>query len=250
MCWNIHVSLGSAVFAWCTCVYLLARKKSPRDFWYASYLFTFTFTQVIDIALWSMHENGEYGLEACKNFQLQFGKVPESQTTNFYLSKFVVPLVVFSQHAVQCLYPSNRVSDAGRTKLIFFHLIPVAVMSFAFACTRVVRANFPVAHDTLFWGGDFEDWPFWMVQIGACAHSGLVAFVFTLVMPRKVCLVHNSVLACVVGTLLVTEGRMDLGSKWCTYCIIYSFVYIKDCFLTDEDSKATEAANGRTTKSD
>ena len=68
-------------------------------------------------------------------------------------------------------------------------------------------------------------------------HSGIVALVMHILQPWKVAKVHNFVLACVVGTLLVTEGRMDLGSKWCTYCLVYSYVYVNDCFLSEEDCR-------------
>ena len=39
---------------------------------------------------------------------------------------------------------------------------------------------------------------------------------------------HLIPLACVVSFLWITEGRMDFGSKWCTYCLIYSFVYVAE----------------------
>ena len=82
------------------------------------------------------------------------------------------------------------------------------------------------------------------VSTGACLHSGLVAFVMYLLLPRKVSNVHNLVLFFVVLTLLVTEGRMDLGSKWCSYCLIYSFVYLNDCFLSEKDAKDIEKEMG------
>ena len=236
MCWNITVSALSACVGWATIAYLLWRKKSQRDYWYARYLLTFTFTQLVDIVLWSLNDTDQ-GLQACTSYQLQFGAAPEDgQASNFYVSKFLVPLVVFSQHALQCTYPSDKYKDQ-RVQMILLHLIPVGVMSFAFACSRVTRANFPVAHDTLFWGGDFTEWPYWLIQCGACMHSGIVALVMHILQPWKVAKVHNFVLACVVGTLLVTEGRMDLGSKWCTYCLVYSYVYVNDCFLSEEDCR-------------
>ena len=51
MCWTIEVSLGSACVGWLTCAYLWQRHRSPRDRWYAKYLLTYTFTQLVDIAL-------------------------------------------------------------------------------------------------------------------------------------------------------------------------------------------------------
>jgi hypothetical protein len=244
----------SCAFAWSTCLYLRHR-NGPRDAWYAKYLFTFTLTQLVDIALWVMHENHiDGGLKACVDFQTQFGSAPEgAQLPNFLISKFIIPMIVLSQHWVQCQYPSDMMPE--RTNLKRLHLIPVTVMSFAFACTRLTQSNFPVAKDTLFWGGNFEMFPFgasaedgarsifWVVQIGAMLHSGLVAYVFTLVMPSRVCKAHLGVLACVVGTLLVTEGRMDFGSKWCSYCLIFSFVYLADpLWMSDSGSVQKKSA--------
>ena len=59
-------------------------------------------------------------------------------------------------------------------------------------------------------------------------HSGIVAAVFALLMPLRVGLVHIAVLAGVMGTLYVSENTLALGSKWCSYCLIYSVVYILD----------------------
>ena len=101
MCWNITVSFASAATAWIVCIYLLYRKHSPRDAWYARYLFTFTLTQLTDIILWTLNESGDEGLKACVPYQLQFGSVPSEQKVNFYVSKFIIPLVIFSQHAMQ-----------------------------------------------------------------------------------------------------------------------------------------------------
>ena len=241
MCWNITISLVSASIAWMVCIYLLYRKYSPRDAWYARYLFTFTLTQLTDIVLWSLNDSSEHnGLKACIPYQMQFGSAPPSdQQVNFYVSKYIIPLIVFSQHAMQCTFPSKYYKNK-RKEMILLHLIPVAIMSFCFACTRITKSYFPVPHATLFWGGDFTMWPYWLIQFGACMHSGLVAFVMYLLLPKKVSNVHNFVLLCVVLTLLITEGRMDLGSKWCSYCLIYSFVYLNDCFLTAKDLKNIE----------
>merc|ERR1711990_1032157 len=108
MCWSIQVSAASCIFGWAACLYLKFRQRSERDDYYARYLLTFTFTQVVDIVLWMQHDSaGPSGLQACKDFQLQFGKFPptsDPQFVNFLLSKFLLPAVVFSQHMMQCTY--------------------------------------------------------------------------------------------------------------------------------------------------
>ena len=153
---NIEVSAASAIFGWATCIFLLWRQRSARDTYYARYLLTFTFTQLVYIALWWLHEHRiDGGLQACVPFQTQFGWAPTDgasaeQLPNFILTKYVLPVVVFSQHATQCMYPSDRMNGPGeRTKLILLHLIPVMGMSFAFACTYLVPRLVSVKPRTL-----------------------------------------------------------------------------------------------------
>jgi hypothetical protein len=230
MCWNLQVSMASACFGWATCLYLWKRQRSDRDSWYALYLLTFTFTQIVDAFLWKMNDTTE--LQACKAYQLQFFNAPtnDQEYTNFLVSKYIIPLIVFSQHAVQLTYPSKEYkSNPEKQKIIIIgHAIPCIIMSFCFACTMLTESKFPYEDKTLFWGGDFSDYPFSLIQFGATLHSGLVAFGFYYFcnMRGKVLYAHLIPLGCVVSFLWITEQRMDFGSKWCTYCLIYSFVYI------------------------
>ena len=39
---------------------------------------------------------------------------------------------------------------------------------------------------------------------------------------------HIATLAAVMSFLYFTEGTLALGSKWCTYCLIYSAVYASE----------------------
>lgn len=219
MCWNEDVSLMAATLGWLTCTYLFCR-GGRLDRWFGTYLLTFTLTQVVDIVLWGL---GEDGLGPCDGHALVSGGPVR---TNYLTSKVGIPLVVFTQHTAQCLFPSRYWMP--RSSLILLHLIPCGFMAAAFACTTRKTALFPEPHTTLSWGGDFSTWPFLLVQFGALCHSGIVAVVFFLLMrdEPRVLAVHVGTLALVVTTLALTEGRLDLGSKWCTYCLIFSAVYV------------------------
>ena len=204
-----------------------------RDAFYARYLVTFTFTQLVDCFLWWQHEHAAPGgLQACVPYQQQFGAAPEGvQYPNFVVTKFVLPCVVFSQHAMQLTFPSARWNGPGeRLRLIAWHLVPVLGMSFAFACSTIWAGQWPVAGASLLWGGDFSAWPFSLIQAAALLHSGLVAFDFWLLMrdDTRMLIAHLLPLYCVIATLAYTEGTIMLGSKWCTYCLIYCFVYLLD----------------------
>lgn len=238
MCWNLQVSLLSACVGWITCIYLYRRQRSERDTYYARYLLTFTFTQVVDGFLWFMNDKatlmGEQGLQACKSYQLQFSTAPsnDSEYMNFVVSKYFIPMIIFSQHATQLMYPSAKYKQNpdAQKRIIYYHAIPCLIMSFCFGCTMLTDAHFPYGDKTLFWGGDFSDYPFTLIQVGATLHSGLVAAGFYLFcnMRGPVLWAHLLPLAGVVSFLWITEGRMDFGSKWCSYCLIYSFVYVAE----------------------
>eukprot|EP00300_Choanocystis_sp_HF-7_P020467 c2059_g1_i1.p1 GENE.c2059_g1_i1~~c2059_g1_i1.p1 ORF type:complete len:256 (+),score=33.01 c2059_g1_i1:38-769(+) len=223
MCWSVEISVGSALVGWATCAFLYLRNRSPRDRWYARYLLTFTFTQLIDIALWTQHQRIPGGLQACDGFKEQFSLAPTNdQYVQFIVSKFVVPLVVFSQYAVQLSYPSKVLAN-HRTKLILLHALPLVGMAYQFACSDLIRAKFPASHETLRWGGHTAE--MWQILF----MSGVVAFDFWLLIPEHiVAFVHIFVLGCVMTTIYLTEQTLALGSKWCTYCLIYSFVYIAE----------------------
>ena len=253
MCWNIQISILSAVVGWATCLYLYYRQRSERDTFYARYLLTFTFTQLVDAFLWSLNDKklalGESeGLVACRPYQLQFSSSPTDKDTyqNYMVSKYLLPLIVFSQHATQLMYPSAEYKKNPKAmhNIILAHSFPCLVMSYCFACTMLTDANFPYGDKTLFWGGDFSEFPFALIQLGATLHSGLVAFGFYYFCQMKgpVLYAHVIPLGCVVTFLWITEGRMDFGSKWCSYCLIYSLVYVCEPWWYPEGAEATTMA--------
>ena len=149
MCWNFEISIFSAIYGWLICIILYLRNR-PRDIFYSRYLFTFTFTQIIDGLLWY---NNDYNtkLEGCSNYQFQIMDYPKNnQFNNYIISKYLLPIAIFCQHSIQCTYPSNLLSKKGeRKKLIAFHLIPVLCICFSFACSILYRSEFPMKHETL-----------------------------------------------------------------------------------------------------
>ena len=111
---------------------------------------------------------------------------------------------------------------------MLIHLIPVTIMSFCFSCTTLYPSYFPVYGKTLLWGGNLSSFPFYVNQIFALLHSGMVSFVFWILMKDdwKMLLAHIIPLYSVVLFLFITEGNIVLGSKWCWYCLVYSLVYL------------------------
>lgn len=99
MCWNRSFSLFSAVVGWITCAILYRRNHSPRDKWYAAYLFTYTWIQLVDIVLWTLHVS-HAPLTGCPALKESWSdNVDPFQRPQFLLSKYIVPLV--SQFYVQ-----------------------------------------------------------------------------------------------------------------------------------------------------
>lgn len=56
-------------------------------------------------------------------------------------------------------------------------------------------------------------------------------------MPKRVAIAHLLTLLAVVLTLALTERTIILGSKWCTYCLIYSVVYLTDPWWNQSSDK-------------
>lgn len=81
---------------------------------------TFTLTQIADAYLWTLNnKQGEGGLQACTSYQMQFGSAPggEIDYPNFVVSKYVIPLIVFSQHVRCCCHKYyERCSPVGVRK--------------------------------------------------------------------------------------------------------------------------------------
>jgi hypothetical protein len=222
MCWNTQFSILSAVVGWATCLVLYRRNHSPRDRWYAAYLLTYTFTQIIDIALWTLHQS-HAPLTGCEASKMSWSSnsIESAQLPQFLISKYGVPLVTFSQFLVQLHYPSE-LHKHRRNLLVALHGLPCVGMAFQFACSDVIWSRFPAPHETIRWGGHTaETWQVLLVV-------GVFLVDFFAMMERSVATAHSLTLLSVVGTLWVTEGTLALGSKWCTYCLIFSAVYLTD----------------------
>eukprot|EP01065_Artemidia_motanka_P025648 TRINITY_DN30626_c0_g1_i1.p1 TRINITY_DN30626_c0_g1~~TRINITY_DN30626_c0_g1_i1.p1 ORF type:complete len:310 (+),score=92.62 TRINITY_DN30626_c0_g1_i1:76-930(+) len=252
MCWNVEVSALSALVGWAACFYLYNR-GGPRDGYYARYLLTYTFTQLFDIILWSMHEDQPYaalqglkipgGLTACSEMQYSFKQIDQDhpQYANFMVTKYVLPCIVFSQYCMQCTYPSSHYNKKSwhRPLLIASQIIPAVTMSFFFACSHLVQSFWPEEKMTLHWGGDWGwswdslargegEFEYWATQGWSFMSAVHCSVIFYMIMEQRVFLMHVAVLSCVVGFQAITESTIGLGSKWCTYCLVYSLVYSLD----------------------
>ena len=162
----------------------------------AAYLFTFTLTQVVDVFLWL--DEGKVGLATCSD-------------TNLVISKYIIPMVVFSQHFVQCCFPSEKLQEY-RFPLAMAHLLPILGMMYQFQCSTLVPTSQGLS---ICWGGHIAE----TYQI--LIHTGIVAVVFAALMPSMVAVMHIVTLGCVMTLLITTENTLALGSKWCSYCLVY-----------------------------
>lgn len=165
---------------------------------------------------------------------MRLPSVESGQKSQYLVSKIVIPAIVLVQFCTQLSYPGCREVFAARIRavgvpgvpywvLIAAHVLAVVGMSFAFACTDIQKAFFPEMHDSLRWGGhSAETWEVLIVVAVVCAD-------FCVTMRElSVRLAHIGVFLAVVSTLWITEGSLALGSKWCTYCLIFSVVYVSD----------------------
>lgn len=136
--------------------------------------------------------------------------------TNLVISKYIIPMVVFSQHFVQCCFPSDKLKDY-RFPIAMAHLLPILGMMYQFQCSSLVPTSQGMS---ICWGGHIAE----TYQI--LIHTGIVAVVFLAMMPAVVAWTHVLTLAAVMTLLITTENTLALGSKWCSYCLVYSVVYL------------------------
>ena len=265
MCWNRNVSLVAAAWGWVACA-LLAYRGGRNDRWYALYLFTFTLTQVIDAVLWSLQY--DRGLEACDGRRMSFAVgAPDGQLANLIVSKYAIPAVVIIQYAAQLAYPSSRNPRLRRVMLLGYVAAGV-VMCYTSGCTDVIRAKFPEPHSTLRWGGTRTPaLPILLVAAATIANffvvidsveniasmaSGAWSLISTQVVDDRIVLAVLVVpFLCVITILWTTEGTLALGSKWCTYCLIYSILFLAaplwDVRRWKDDDQAPGAARDEET---
>jgi hypothetical protein len=223
MCWSVEVSVASAVVAWAACAVLVARRRH-RDVWYAGYLLTYTLTQVVDVVLWSY--DATRSLEACPGRRYTFARAPGAgrDQVPFLVSKYGIPGVVLVQYAAQLAYPSDRHRRLRRC-LLAVYAVGAVGMAYASACTVVARAEFPRRHDTLLWG-DLEVYT--PAVLAVVALTALNFYVCVEPGEPRVLAALLGPFACVVSFLYATERTLALGSKWCTYCLIFSLSYALD----------------------
>jgi len=180
----------------------------------------YTLTQIVDAALWTLNARTG-GLEACPGRRMTFADHgPPGQRANLVLSKYVIPAIVFIQYAAQLAYPSKK-HPRLRRALLASYFAAAVVMAYTSGCTDVVRARFPVGHDTLRWGGYSA--PALPILLISAATVGNFCVV---VDDARVLAVLVVPFLFVITFLWSTEGTLALGSKWCTYCLIYSVLFL------------------------
>ncbi|GMI46191.1 hypothetical protein TrCOL_g1442 [Triparma columacea] len=176
-----------------------------------------------------------------ESFAFPSASFDDTQLPNLIITKYVLPIVVFTQYWQQLSYPSTILAQ-HRTKLKLLFGATSIGMFFQFGCTDIVTAKFPTPHDTLRWGGVENETSHVLIVVAITT-----AFYWLLMDGWRVRLAHTVTFWSVVTTLYVTEGTLALGSKWCTYCLIFSFVYLTDPLwnVPEKVEKAEKAESGK-----
>jgi hypothetical protein len=232
MCWSVQVSLAAAVYGYAVSVYLYRRKYSARDPWYAAFLATFTTTQLCDALLWTQ-QVGAHDLNgpiACNPF-------------NRFVSRWVIPPVVFFQPFVLSFYPSQAGRGCVRNLYRLLSVLGSLVLTFVYGCTTLYHGDPSTDHDklpTLLWGG--VDLPLWTIYAGIALWSvGAVGFVRPVRYGLQILLVGG----CVLMLLRHFDGTIVLLSKMCTYCLLLSIVWTLEPIWDppdEHDERQDEAA--------
>jgi hypothetical protein len=212
MCWSVQVSLAAAVYGYAVSAYLYRRKYSARDPWYAAFLATFTTTQLCDALLWTQQVGAH-----------QLNGPITCNPMNRFVSRWVIPPVVFFQPFVLSFYPSQAGHGCVRNLYRLLSVIGSLVLTFVYGCTTLYHGDPATDHDklpTLLWGG--VDLPLWTIYAGIALWSiGAVGFVRPVRYGLQILLVGG----CVLMLLRHFDGTIVLLSKMCTYCLLLSIVW-------------------------
>jgi len=222
MCWSLEISLVAAGWGYAVSAYLRWRKYSIRDSWYALFLATFTTTQLFDAFFWYIKGEGD--------------QIPCSPS-NFVLSKYFLPPVLFFQPIVLSVFPPHQNGCDCKCVRWLYRVGTAGGCAFAvyFCGCSVVAKLTEFGSDSLFtdyvakdlpqvlWGGVYP--PSWIIYIG-CAFWALGAVMF--VRPWKAAMAILIVGTVVLTLLTFIDGSVRLLSKMCTYCLILSFVWLAE----------------------
>jgi len=228
MCWSFEVSLIAAAWGYTVSGYLKWRKYSVRDGWYALFLATFTTTQLFDAFFWYIKQD--------------LDQIPCS-SSNYVLSRFILPAVVFFQPIVLSLFPYDQQPCKCKCIRWLYRLATgggYAVAVVFCGCSVIMILDPPTPYDLpqILWGGLYP--PAWIIYVG-CAFWAIGAVLF--VRPWRA-----SLAILVVGTVVLTlltfvDGSVRLLSKMCTYCLILSFVWLAEPLWNPPASTSSSTNN-------
>ena len=220
MCWSVEVSLIAAVYGYAVSFVLYKRKRSARDPWYALFLSTFTTTQLFDALFWYIKgPDADLPCADLSGFMVGHG-APFWGAVNLFVSRYVLPPVIFFQPIVLSIFPSpalKKLRPAYRVLVAAASLLPVVFGT----CTKVWTGPMPVSLPTLLYDGILP--PLWLMFAGIALWSmGAMAFV----RPAR----------CWMGILLVggvnlvilqlLDGTIRLVSKLCFWCLLLSILWL------------------------
>ena len=145
--------MAAAVYGYAVSYYLRHRNYSIRDKWYALFLATFTTTQLFDAIFWYLKGDSD--------------DVP-CVAVNYFLSKYILPPVLFFQPWVLSMYPSKSCQHV-RSCYRILTVVGCLVLVFSYGCSKLWHAppGTLAAHDkypTILWGG--LDLPVILVNAG------------------------------------------------------------------------------------
>jgi len=206
MCWNIESSVISAIYGYAVSVYLFHRRYSGRDRWYAVFLATFTTTQVIDGFFWYIAGDGD--------------EIPCTDI-NWYVSKFLIPPVVFFQPIVLASYPSCQLSWLRwpyRILTVGGMMVPVILCG----CTTLLQTTggYYDGLSVILYGGVIPPLLVMLAGVGFWS-LGVVLFVTPWWVGTHILAIGGLNLV----LLQVLDGTIQLVSKLCFYCLLLSIMW-------------------------
>ena len=213
MCWSVRVSLAVAAYGYAASAYLWHRSL-PRDRWYATFLATFTSTQIFDAFFWAIQE--EAADLPCSSVTLETLAGLDAGALNNLLSRWVLPPVLWMQLIILSMFPSSAAMPWRQPYRALVVVLCSATMH-ANGCTKLWAGH------TLLWGGWLprQRHVAGLLSVGA---FGTVMFV----RPHAVWAGILVVGGLNLGLLQVLDGTVALMSKLCCWCVLLSFFFISE----------------------
>lgn len=191
MCFSLEVSLGTGIFSWAVCFYLLQKKLTLGERQYVIFLLIFSSIQFADAILWY--------IKMKKNI------------INYLVSSYLIPIIL-SLMIIYNIYVINKNKNILLSLFVFIVIIYIFIRFNGYSKGSCNKFSSPI------WGGN--ELKLWELIIFAI-----------LIMPNLYHLkISTPILSLIISLLILIyyyiENTGGYGSFWCAIANITALYYL------------------------